>query len=277
MMYIERNKIRVLNDRWTLKAAELLNQLYQANSKPDRDRIIDSNERYWKLFKEQLKKISYNKCWYSETRNPYSFYHVDHFRPKKKVIEYDGISERDGYWWLTFDPSNYRLAGSVGNIKKGNHFAVAYNKVVIPGSIEDEGYYLLDPTCKEDIGLLNFRQDGFAIESAPEKDEKLNFDRASYTIDKLELNYPDLVESRLQKWQDIMFLIIKVNTMNKEYNKNPTSTKKGLIENTKDEIRKMLAPCAELTATTRACLRSSGEDWAFRILEENIDEKFCYR
>lgn len=271
MMFIDKNKIQILNNKWPIKTAEFLLAMENAVSKEDRDSVIEKYSGYWKVFKNQLKKISYNKCWYSETRNPYSHYHIDHFRPKKKVVEFDNITERDGYWWLAFDLANFRLSGSVGNTKKGNHFAVAYNKVTERGPIEDEGHYLLDPCSLEDIKLLNFSQDGRVIESAPVDEEKWHFERANYTIDKLDLNYPDLVESRKQKWQEVYLLILKVEKEIKIYNETPTATKKANVNSAKDQIRKLLAPCSELTGTVRSCLRSTGKDWAYRILEENID------
>lgn len=274
MMYIDKNKINISNTRWIQKATELLDAMNQSVSKEGINEIIDKNHRYWKMFKQQLKNISYNKCWYSETRNPYSHYHVDHFRPKKKVVEIDE-SEIDGYWWLAFDYNNFRLSGSVGNTKKSNYFAVKYNKVIKQGPLDDEGYYLLDPCCKEDTILLNFSQDGRAIESAPENEENWHFERAKYTIEKLDLNYPDLVEARLQKWQDVTILIKKVNKLNIEYNEQTTATKLAEFNSAKNEIRKLLAPCSELTSTVRSCLRSSGQNWAYRILEENIDDNYC--
>lgn len=274
MMYIDKNKINISNPRWLEKATELLIEMNESNSTAERNEIIDKNHRYWKLFKEHLKKISYNKCWYSETRNPYSHYHIDHFRPKKKVIEIDE-SERDGYWWLSFDYNNFRLSGSVGNTKKSNFFAVKYNKVVEPGPLDDEGYYLLDPCCKEDTILLNFSQDGRVIESSPENEEKWHFERAKYTIEKLDLNYPDLVEARLQKWQDVTILIKKVNKLNVDYNQQTTATKLAELNSAKNEIRRLLAPCSELTSTVRSCLRASGQNWAYGILEENIDDNYC--
>jgi len=275
MMYIDKSRIQILNDKWTIRTTAFLRDMTKAVSKPDRDSIIDKYQGYWKVFKNQLKQLSYNKCWYSETKNPYSHYHIDHFRPKKKAIEIDGVTERDGYWWLTFDISNYRLSGSVGNTKKGNHFAVAYNKVIQPGPVDDEGYYLLDPCNLHDVQLLNFSQDGRAIESAPENEEKWNFERAKYTIETLDLNYPDLIEARLQKWQEVTIVIKKVTKLNMEYNAQASASKLSDLNSAKNEIRKLLAPCSELTATVKSCLRSSGQNWAYRILEENIGNEYC--
>ncbi|MBC73226.1 MAG: hypothetical protein CMH47_13365 [Muricauda sp.] len=275
MMFIDRNRVQVLNQKWSDKSAELLQAMENTENVEERNKIIDKHHRYWKLFKSLLKSISYNKCWYSETRNPYSHYHVDHFRPKKKVIELDGKTEREGYWWLTFDFTNYRLCGSVGNTKKSNHFAVEYNKVTVPGPIDDEGHYLLDPFKREDVQLLNFNQEGRAVESVPEDKGKWQHNRARYTIEVLDLNYPDLVEERKQKWMEVSLLIKSVNKLEGELNEAPSATKQANLEAKKNELRKLLAPCSELTATVKACLRSSGQDWAYRLLEEEIREEIC--
>ena len=70
MMYIDKSRIQVLNQKWTAKTGEFMQAMNDAISKPERDAIIDKYHGYWKIFKSQLKEISYNKCWYSETRNP---------------------------------------------------------------------------------------------------------------------------------------------------------------------------------------------------------------
>lgn len=269
-MYIDTYSLPATSAKWNLKAQQLLTELNSIDDVAERNRFIDKNHRYWKLFKSSLKAHSHNKCWYSETRNPYSHYHVDHFRPKKCVIEFDG-TKRDGYWWLAFDKSNYRLSGGVGNAKKKDHFAVKYNTVTRPGPVSDEVIYFLDPTSIEDVKLLNFDNQGNAIPSAIKTEEEWNCARAEYTIDKLDLNFPDLVEERKGKWQNITILIKKINELNKKYNEEPTNNNKENLNAKKNEIRNMLKPCEELTATTRACLRACGQDWAYRILEEQMD------
>jgi uncharacterized protein (TIGR02646 family) len=270
MIYIDINKIQISNDKWPTKSAELLTRLKAARTSEEINTIIDKNHGYWKVFKDQLKKISFNKCWYSESKNPYSYYHVDHFRPKNKVIEYDG-SERDGYWWLAFEHTNFRLSGSVGNTKKANHFAVKKNTVTTPVSIKDEVCYFIDPTKKEDVTLLNFQEDGHVIESAPEDEAPWDFTRANYTIEKLDLNYPDLVEARMQKWVDTTILIKRINKKIRENNEEQSATILAEIEGLKNECRKLIQFKSEFAATSRACLRSTGKIWAFSLLEENLE------
>lgn len=274
MLYINPDRIPIDNKKWKKKADELLKQLVEADTKEKRHEIIDENQRYWKLFKLHLKSLSYNKCWYSDSINPASHYHVDHFRPKKMVLEHN-LSEREGYWWLTFDDTNFRLSGSVPNTKKGNHFAVKKNAVLNKGSIKDEVIYFLDQTKKQDVGLINLREDGLAIESAPEDEEPWDFDRAKYTIDKLDLNYEDLVEARSVEWLITSGLIKKINGLIRENNEDPSASTEKEIDGLKDQCRARIASCANFASTSRACLRASGKRWAYELLEEDVDSKFC--
>lgn len=270
MMYIDFSKLRTPEKKWLDKATHLLKELEESNSIDERNKLIDKSHRYWKLFKAILKELSHNKCWYSETKNPYSHLHIDHFRPKKRVEDIfdEENGNRDGYWWLTYDYRNFRLCGSVGNSKKNDHFAVKYNKVTHPGPTSDEVYYFLDPTVKDDVKLLNFDNDGNVKPAAPEKYEKWNYDRAKYTIDYLDLNYSDLKEVRKIKWQETTILIKEVNRLNLLYNEEPTNQNKSNKDNVIDKIRSMLSPDQDLTSTVRSCLRSSGQDWAYKLLEE---------
>jgi hypothetical protein len=43
-----------------------------------------------------------------------------------------------------------------------------------------------------------------------------------------------------------------------------------------EHFRKKIAPCTELSATYKSCLRSSGLDWAQKLIEEPIDPQvYC--
>lgn len=270
MNYIDITKINMPSQKWLDKAAILLSKLENAQDISERNIIIDQNHRVWKLIKESLKELSYGKCWYSETRNPYSHLHIDHFRPKKSAEDIFDKKKRlkDGYWWLTFDISNYRLCGSVGNVKKGDHFAVKYNRVCDPGPITDEVCYFLDPTNREDVKLLNFDNNGNANPAAPESIEPFDNARGKYTIEYLDLNYPDLQEARRLKWQEATMIIKEVNRLSSIFNNEPTNQNKHNRESEKNKLRVMLSPEKELISTVRSCLRASGEDWAYKLLEE---------
>lgn len=269
MIFININKLNP-SQKWLAKANDLLLELKKyKDDKDKRDEIIDKNHSFWKKLKGDLKELNFGKCWYSDAHEIYSHYHVDHFRPKKKAVDIDG-SERDGYWWLAFEYTNYRLSGSVGNTKKGDFFAVKSNCAICPeDNYEDEIIYFLDPTKKNDFKKLNFDESGKIIPSNPNKNHWEN-KKAIYTIDKLHLDYPDLEEARRIKWKKTKTLIDEVDIAEAEYNENPSTRKEEKLENKLEEVRKILAPDEELLSTVRACLRASRKDWARHLLEENI-------
>jgi hypothetical protein len=84
----------------------------------------------------------------------------------------------------------------------------------------------------------------------------------------LDLNYSDLKEIRRLKWQETSSLIKQVNSLNLLFNKEPTNQNKYNKDCEIEKLRKMLSPEQELTSTVRSCLRSSGQDWAYKLLEE---------
>ena len=58
--------------------------------------------------KENLAKITHYKCWYCETPLTRDDLVIDHYRPKGRVFEED--PDNEGYWWLAFRFSNFRLS-----------------------------------------------------------------------------------------------------------------------------------------------------------------------
>lgn len=275
MIYIN-NKSVPPNAKWLTKAKDLTDALKACVDNEARCEIIDKNYRVWKLLKETLKKISYGKCWYSEARELYSHYHIDHFRPKKKAFDIDN-NDQGGYWWLTFDWENYRLMGSVGNSKKGDYFPVKRHKAKSPADpLIDEVYYFLDPTNKEEVKLLNFEETGKAIPTAKEDTANWSYTRAKETIEWYDLNFEDLKEERKRIWRTTVDEILETQYLIDEHEVTQSVVVEAKIFAKFEDFRKKIAPCMELSATYRSCLRASGFDWAQRIIEEAIDPKtYC--
>lgn len=275
MIYID-NKTIPPNAKWLKKANELTQSMISAVNDDERYEIIKNNHRIWKLLKETLKTISYGKCWYSEARDLYSHYHVDHFRPKKRALDINNI-DQGGYWWLAFNWENFRLMGSVGNSKKGDYFPVKKHKAVSYNDpINDEIYYLLDPSKKDDVKLLNFEETGKAIPTANEKVAAWSYMRAKETIEWYDLNYEDLKEERKRIWRSTVDEILETQFLLDEFETSQSvSTEKDILSKF-EKFRKLISPCTELSSTYRSCLRSSGFEWAQRLIEENIDAKvYC--
>ena len=88
--------------------------------------IIESNEELWRddRIRNWLLSQFNNKCWYSEAQESVSSVHVDHYRPKGRFKQELGGETEEGYWWLAFDLSNYRICGQLLNVNKGDLFPI---------------------------------------------------------------------------------------------------------------------------------------------------------
>lgn len=244
---------------WLDRADAVTQQLLAAASTADKNNIIDANENLWTELKDFLLGISHEKCWYSESKDSYNHLHVDHFRPKKIAI---GIDKRDygGYWWLAFQWQNYRVCGGAGNVRKKDKFAVKNNKANIPGAnIEDETIYFLDPTEEEDALKLTFDSGGAV---APLVATGWDYERADYTIKNLNLNFRKLKEARKSLWSKCSSLVLEIQDLMNQNNLNPSPFRKGQIKEKLKQLKEFVDKTAPFSATAKACLRSTGLEWA---------------
>lgn len=262
MIYIDRTG-HLPGEDWLNRAERLTRQLIGAPNNEARFRIIDANESLWGELKDFLLRISTNKCWYSEARDSYAHYHVDHFRPKKEALGLDKM-DYGGYWWLAFDWTNYRLCGGAGNVRKGAKFAVRAHKANTPDDmIDDEIIFLLDPCDEEDILKVTFNDRGYIV---PISVEGWDFERANYTIDSLNLNFKLLQESRQLIWAKCFAKLKETQNLMFQNELTPSAYRRGLIKEKIKEIKEMVKPTSEFSATVKACLLSSGLPWASGII-----------
>ncbi len=200
-----RQVARKVKPEWLAKAAEALAKV-RATPPAQRLKAINRQDQVWKDLKELLSSASAGKCWYCESRETRSDTAVDHFRPKGKVAE----SKHKGYWWLAFDPNNYRYSCTFCNSRrvdrvrgrsggKQSEFPLlnSEKRAFDEGQCGAERPVLLDPVRAADTQLLYFREDGeveprYTTKQAPEKEN-----RAARSIDIYHLRHTDLVEARL--------------------------------------------------------------------------------
>ncbi|MFB7760552.1 HNH endonuclease [Streptomyces xiamenensis] len=194
--------------KWADRAAAELAKL-QADAK-DEDKKLSFREMWREdALRDRLIALLGKKCWYCETSFVRSPYHVDHYRPKSVVV---GEEERRGYWWLAYDPANYRLSchhcnsggARYGNQSagpgKGARFPLLGRRASEGGSLDNERPVLLDPVVAEDAELMGFDRQGHARrrpERPYSKDEVArDLCRVDETIRMLALNSDLLIESR---------------------------------------------------------------------------------
>jgi hypothetical protein len=158
---------------------------------------------------QALRAVAGNKCWYSEVQLDGQDPNVDHFRPKGRVREVDADlqntgNESEGYWWLAFEISNYRLAAMHSNQRrvdtdteggKWDYFPIRGNRAVAgtPLGAIVEDVLALDPCSPTDVAMLWFDPDGKPCPATgrrkPNDADKMRV-RATiwlYHLDKLEI------------------------------------------------------------------------------------------
>ena len=249
------------DEDWLNRADALTNQLLSLKTATDRNKLIKDNQNIWRELEPWLRKLSHDKCWYSEAKDCASYWHVDHFRPKSEVKDLDG-NIYEGYYWLAFKWQNYRLAGSALNVPKSTKFPVREGTTwaIDPNDdIEDESPYLLDPINPLDPGLLSFDEKGRAIAGDPEND--WNSQRADVSIDILNLNYDRLKRARQRCWDECNRKINQALNLMGDLQKRPSASKKAKLKEKILELQKMVAYESQFSAVATTCVLSQGRDW----------------
>jgi hypothetical protein len=249
---------------WIEKAEEITRQLNDAASIEERHEIIRKNRAHWGEIKQWLLDQSHNKCWYTEARNDSSYFEVEHFRPKKWNAK-QGDPDFEGYWWLAFEWTNYRVCGNAPNRKKGAFFPLRPESPRASSEIrhlvEDELFVLLDPVEIADSQLISFDDDGVCI-PMPGCDgwEKK---RADVSIERYGLNnLPQLCEGRRKVWRKCRELIDELADLHSKMQRAPTaSTRTSLKEKTK-QLRGNTKTDEPFSAVARECINASGYPWA---------------
>lgn len=190
---------------WLDEAAAVTVSLRKATNDDERKTIIEKSEKLWRddRVRNWLLQRFNNKCWYTEAQDSVSAIHVDHYRPKGRVSDLDK-KESDGYWWLAFDWTNYRMCGQLINVKKSDVFPFSEPQRAAsddPASLKLEAPLLIDPTT-DDAKLISYEVDEDGCRAVPQEGILLSdLARAKATIDILGLNRLDrLNQKRRDMW-----------------------------------------------------------------------------
>lgn len=245
-------------DTWKAQSEDLLRQLAAleaAGKLQERNALIDGNSDHWTQLKPWLLALSHGKCWFSEVRELYSHYDVEHFRPKKQAKALDG-AERDGYWWLAFDYMNLRACGNVGNRKKGGWFPLrdgSQCSTYAAQCEECEVNYFIDPTDEEDVKLIAFDESGAMI---PDPGcQPWERQRVAETVRRLKLDeHSALQEERRKIWQKVDDLIeqYKLAKSRSDLATNPVA--KERLRRIGRNIRDLSDRTSELSAVAKWCV-----------------------
>ncbi|GIB52960.1 hypothetical protein VCSRO187_3447 [Vibrio cholerae] len=255
---------------WQQEAQVITQQLLQAQSLAERHEIIDRHQCHWRKpeLVNWLSDLSFEKCWFTETKFGGDYQEVEHFRPKKGTKEIDGsaCANHDGYYWLAFDLSNYRLCKRRPNAKKGTFFPICDDRFratspQLPWT--DETPYFLDPFKDTDVLLLSFNDNG---EPVPQEDiGQIDEARVKFTIEKYFLDERVLNTRRAQTWSTTRVLYTEYLNAIKEANNNGSVAKRTEAEQKLIQIKKLCSRNAEFSSVARESLMKLPDRMAWKI------------
>ena len=224
-----------------------------------------------------LRAIAGNKCWYSEVQLDGADPNVDHFRPKGRVREVDANFNQigdpiAGYWWLAFDPLNYRLAAMHANQRrtdettaggKSDYFPVrgarAAAETAWDAIVEDA--LALDPCSPTDVRLLWFDLDAKPCASDwKRKPTAGDAERVKATIWLYHLDKQELQKSRTAHVQEVQKDLLKADANYKIWARdsaNPNLQAKQSFDEKIAEIKTKTADRAVFAGAKRCSIRTA--------------------
>lgn len=212
MIYVRRDS--ALIPEKVLKVAERAQAALEALPPAERVAFVKKKAHVWRGFKKYLSKMSYGKCWYSESPDPQSFFDVDHFRPKSEAKRSETATD-DGYPWLAFDWDNFRYSAGRSNrlstdedtdetAGKSSWFPLIDGSAVAcwdDRCVADERPLLIDPTNQDDARLIKVDTNG---RIAPSRFcVGTNKKRVTESAKLYGLDLPSLTEARLRVMRDV--------------------------------------------------------------------------
>lgn len=253
---------------WLGRGQALVEQLKAASDATARNLIIDNNRAFWGELKPWLLALSHQKCWFSEAKDCFSHWDVEHYRPKKTAHDADG-TQHEGYWWLAFDWRNLRICGNAGNRKKGTFFPLRDGsaRVAETGDIRNEDPQLLDPADPDDPNLLTFDVEGKAKPTAGLSDQ-WEKDRVMYSIKRYNLDFPPLMDKRKALWAECWNRIRKYFDELTKYHADKTNAvaREAFKEAARD-VRELMREEQECSAVARACILGTGDTRVLGLLQ----------
>jgi hypothetical protein len=231
-----------------LKVAERAQATLEGLPAADRAAFIKEKSHIWRRFGRYLAKMSYGKCWYSESPDPQSFFDVDHFRPKGEAIRSE--TEKDeGYPWLAFFWDNFRYSAQRSNRTskdettealsgKGSWFPLleGSEKASWENRCEaDEKPVLLDPTVRPDTDLIDVAADGRMDRSRTCVGTARV--RVTRSIELYGLNLPKLVGARKEVMRSIERRLTNLTELLVDSDDQPRPRDQDLIERHIEDLR----------------------------------------
>ena len=265
-----------------LRVAERAQAQLEGLPADQRATFIERKKRIWRGFARYLSKMSYGKCWYSESDCVQSFVDVDHYRPKKQAKRSDTESD-DGYPWLAFSWDNFRLSAQRSNqinrhdttdetVGKGAWFPLMQGSrraTWDDRSIDEERPVLLDPARLADVRLIEVTATG-KMGSTRFCLGEYERSRVNDTVKLLGLDLPGLVSARqrtMRLVQEIVELVEENKTAAELSEAASAFVSTHVRTNSQlDMLQRLSTPDKPFTSAARSQLKMMGyEDLCLRL------------
>lgn len=280
MIYVRRDP--ALIPEAVLKIAERAQARLEALPPADRAAFIKKKSHIWRRFGRYLAKMSYGKCWYSESLDPQSFFDVDHFRPKGEAIRSD--TEKDeGYPWLAFSWGNLRYSAQRSNrLSKDESTQALSGKgswfPLVEGSQkacwdnrceDDERPILLDPTVRHDADLIDVKDDGRM--DCSRTCVSLTRVRVTRSIELYGLNLPKLVGARKEVMRGVERMHTNLMHLLDDADAQPRPRDQNQVDGYVEMLRTATLPSSPYSKAARTQLILMGMPQLCAQAEDVID------
>lgn len=236
-----------------------------ATSLHDKQKYIEEKSGFWrsKRLMKWLISLSHNKCWYSEAKFSGDSAELEHWRPKKATHDFKKNKIHDGYYWLAFNLTNYRISKGKLNRIKGNFFPLfdeAFRAAGHHAPHIAERPLFLDPISPSDHQCLSFNDTGEAIFNygilTPKAEE-----RTITTIKYFGLNTDSLVAERQLLWSTVRQNYTNYIKHIKLANSGCPASQ-GIADTFAHEIHYLIHETSAFSSTARAALKTLHEPTA---------------
>jgi hypothetical protein len=233
--------------------------------------VIAAGNATWAQVKLTFENSSNRKCWYTESKNPGCVNDVDHFRPKGRMND-DAGNLKFWYWFIAFDPENYRLSCQFANRPNVNqllngtggkhqHFPLLNNQAhaATKATIVNELPVILDPCVETDCNLIQFQPDGRPVVAQAHAANPVAKMRVEQSNLLLNLDYPTFNEDREQLYNKIKKLVLRGDGY--RINNNPA------LADVQNDLRELMRPGAEYSKAAECFVRCFRDrEWIEGIL-----------
>ncbi|MCG9660049.1 hypothetical protein [Vibrio mediterranei] len=215
MRHIDKSKFKNCKTKtWDKKSKQWSDRVREA---ADHSAEIEAIGNKWSSLKRSFVKEFGAKCWYTESPQIGTDCDVDHYWPKGRVKDADGVivkqgaKQHPGYWWKAYDITNYRYSCIFANRSRDDGGKVDYFPITDESvrSWDSEApsdydhHLILDPCFLGDVMLLSFEiESGKTSPTVTEEDDPTGFEKVRLSKVLLNLDHETITPHRLRVIKD---------------------------------------------------------------------------